>query len=147
MISASAPDGKATTGVPHASASIATSDPVSGTRLGTSRHRAALSSRRLRAKPDRTDKTAVAIELRRDLLAKVALVRLVWEYGAGEQQRPVGFRCGIDGEVKALLWADPAETQGEPTFGVARGETLGGHAVSNRRQQHGTYGKSAVLRG
>ena len=47
----SAPCGNAITGVPQPAASIATSELVSGARLGTSRQRAAASSRRLRAKP------------------------------------------------------------------------------------------------
>ena len=50
-ISGSAPAGNAITGVPQASASIATSELVSGASDGTSRQRAALSRRRLRAGP------------------------------------------------------------------------------------------------
>ncbi len=49
MISGNAPDGTATTGVPQASASIATSELVSAAMLAEIRHRAADSSRRLRA--------------------------------------------------------------------------------------------------
>jgi hypothetical protein len=49
--SARAPFGKAITGVPQARASIATSEPVSGARLGTSRQRAAERRRRLRGRP------------------------------------------------------------------------------------------------
>jgi hypothetical protein len=49
--SGSAPTPKATTGVPHAMASIATSELVSGATLGTSRQRAAASRRRLRRIP------------------------------------------------------------------------------------------------
>jgi hypothetical protein len=50
-ISDKAPRGKATTGVPQASASIATSELVSSARLGTTTQRAADSNRLLRAKP------------------------------------------------------------------------------------------------
>lgn len=50
-MSASAPAGNATTGVPHAIASIATSELVSAARLGAKRQRAAFSSRRLRGHP------------------------------------------------------------------------------------------------
>ena len=49
--SASAPFGNAITGVPLASASMATSEPVSATRLGIRTQRAAASRRRLRASP------------------------------------------------------------------------------------------------
>ena len=49
--SGKAPVRMATTGVPQAAASMATSELVSGTRLGTNRQRAPASSRRLRSKP------------------------------------------------------------------------------------------------
>jgi len=50
-MSGSAPAEYATTGVPQAIASIATSELVSGMRLGINRQRAAIRKRRLRTKP------------------------------------------------------------------------------------------------
>jgi hypothetical protein len=74
VISASAPEGKATTGVPQASASIATSELVSGT--GWARRQRGGEQPAFTRRADRTD-PAPLLSSFGDLLAEVPFVRLV----------------------------------------------------------------------
>ena len=85
--SGSAPLRKAITGVPQLAASMATSELVSCTRLGTSRQRAPARRRRFCVKPSGPEIAALAVEQGRHFAGEICLVRRVWKDLAADQQR------------------------------------------------------------
>src|ERR1041385_9254888 len=122
------------TGVPDASASMATSELVSATRLGISTARAFARRSRFAAPP--------RVELRLQHFGEIALVRVVIEDVAGDEELVIGALRGVDGVVEALLLADAAEAD-EGVAAVAGSEGVEVDAV---RDDDGVTGKLSALR-
>ena len=144
-MSRSAPAGKATTGQPQASASIATSELVSGTRLGTSRTAGRRQEPALACEAERTEEPGVAAEPWRDLLRKILLVGFIREYLTGDQQRRAGESGRVERQMKAFFRADAPECEDEIASGVVRPEAIDRHAVRDRVEHVRERRETALL--
>ena len=118
----SAPLGKAMTGVPEAAASIATSELVSGARLGISTQRAAASRRRLRAKPTGPRNLRPRSSSGRTLAGEVIADAPDREKPRRRSAAAPRRRGPPPARVLALLGADAREHEREPAPACPGGE-------------------------
>ncbi len=115
-------------------------------RLGTSRHRAAASRRRLRAKPTGPRKRRRRSRRGTSSACEIVLMRLVGEDRAADEERDVRRVRRVERDILALLRADPPEHQREiAPREPERAELIHGDAVRHGRQQADARRRRAML--
>jgi len=145
-ISGSAPDRKATTGVPQAKDSIATSELVSATVLGMTRHLAWDSRSFFSAEAKGPDEAAQFVEAGCDFVFEILQMGFVREDLARQQELHSGLVRCVQGEVKALLRADSSHGKNEIALECVSVETVDIDSVGDGFQEVGRARAGLVLR-